>query len=63
MLVEYDVLARDHQDAMVSFVTLISFCQWQQVLLIYFIVTGKGGGKAKWHYNNLLLLGAGFEIY
>jgi len=61
MLVEYDVLARDHQDAQVSFIILIiiSFCQWYQVLLIYFffIVTGKRGSKAKWSYafENLLV--------
>jgi len=28
MLVEYDVLARDHQDAYVSFIILVNFCQW-----------------------------------
>jgi len=59
MLVEYDVLARDHQDAQVSFSILISFCRWQQMLLIYlcFIVTGKRGSKAKWSYafENLLV--------
>jgi len=47
MLVEYDVLARDHQDAYVSFIILVNFCQWWQVLFIFFYCDWKERRQGK----------------
>lgn len=63
MLVEYDVLARDHQDANVS------FCFFYFILIlsvvtsgIFFTLTGKRGGNRQ-NNGHIMQLGAGFEIY